>query len=359
MSALIDEFLANSQVPGVVAVATSATETLYSGAHGLANVSTGEKLNVDTPHALFSMTKPLTSFAIMQLAEAGKVDLHASVRGYIDFAPEVLTAVDLEEKTFETEPLNRELTIHDLLTNTSGLGYAFCNPILNAFAPESNSTRFGLVHQPGEAWTYGTGTQILGEVIAAITGKSLEAALTDMIFTPLGMSNTSYEPQTNQARIHRRSDSGWEAQDLFPRMEIGDAGLIGPAEDYARFVRCLLNEGAPLVEPEMFREMTRNQIGDLFIAEQPACQPDFSHAFPVGAGIDKFGYGLQLHMAPKPGMRSPGSYSWCGVANTYFWGDPVKKVGGVVLMQMLPLYDPACLDTLDGFERRFYGSLAD
>ncbi|MDA0978078.1 MAG: serine hydrolase, partial [Proteobacteria bacterium] len=214
-----------------------------------------------------------------------------------------------------------------------------------------------LVHDPGEAWTYSTGTQVLGEVIQSVTGKGLEAALTEMIFSPLGMTSTSYEPRPDQARAHRQGEHGWEPQDLFPRMEIGDAGLIAPAGDYARFLRCLLNDGAPLLRPETFASMIRNQIGELFITEQPACQPGFARAFPTGGGIDKFGYGFQLHLQPAEGMRSPGSYSWCGVANTYFWGDPVKKVGGIVLMQVLPLYEPVCLQTLNGFEARFYDML--
>ncbi|MDA0978962.1 MAG: serine hydrolase, partial [Proteobacteria bacterium] len=141
----IDDFLATCEVPGVVAMGIDATDTLYQGAFGRANTATGQSLALDTPHALFSMTKPITSFAIMQLVEAGKVELQGPVSQYIDYAPDVLVDVDLAQKTFNTRPPAREITIHDLLNNTAGLGYAFCNPILNAFSPDSNRTRFGLV----------------------------------------------------------------------------------------------------------------------------------------------------------------------------------------------------------------------
>ena len=138
------------------------------------------------------------------------------------------------------------------------------------------------------------------------------------------------------------------------RMEFGDGGLISTATDYAKFLRCLLNDGAPLISPATFLQAVSNQIGDLHVMEQPAANPNLTHPFPTGSGTDKFGFGFQVHQATEPGMRSPGSYSWCGLLNTYFWGDPVKKVGGILLMQVLPLYEPRCLEALHGFEQRLY-----
>lgn len=359
MSQALDDFLAgcaDGQVPGIAAIGTDVSDNLYESAAGVANTATGRAVTTTTPHAIYSMTKPVTSLAVMMLVEQGQMDLQAPINDYLpEFRdPDVITGLDAEAKAFTPAPLEKRITVHHLLTNTSGHGYAFCNATLGALLPDSSAPDFPICHQPGEAWTYGPATGLLGKAIAAVAGESLEAALNRLVFAPLGMRETSFEPRDNQAHIHRHQDGEWQPQDIAGRMEAGDAGLISTAQDYARFVRCLLNDGAPLIQPVTFKQMISNQIGDLFVTEQPSILPHFALPFPTGGGVDKFSYGFQLHMAPEAGMRSPGSFSWCGVANTYFWGDPVRKVGGVVLMQVSPLYTPACLDAVAGFEKHFY-----
>ena len=353
----IDQFLAERQLPGVVGLAINQTDILYEGAFGVANTSLGLPLEIDAPHAIMSMTKPITSFATMMLVESGELSLNTPVYEYL---PEyqsisVLKNVDLTKRIYSTEPPSRPITISDLLTNTSGLGYNFSNDVLFTFEEPGDSVSFPLLHQPGQKWTYSLATKLLGDIIAAIKGQSLEAALKSLILNPLGMDNTSYNIRGNQVFTHAKDEDNWQPLDHFPYSPRGDGGLISTAHDYGRFLQCLLNDGQPLLTSKSFKAMISNQIGELFVMEQPAANSQLTHPFPMGAGIDKFGYGFQIAMSEGL-LRSPGSYSWCGLFNTFFWGDPVKKIGGILLMQTLPFYSPVCLDTLEGFEKRLYQS---
>lgn len=352
----MDDFLSTRNLPGIVAMGITPSGTFYEGVFGTINTATGEPLQLDSPHAIMSMTKPLTSLAILRLMEAAKLDLEDPVENFLPAWKDVqrLQNVNVQEKTYNRADLKKKITIRHLLTHTAGLGYAFCNETLYALRPESEQALFPLLHEPGAAWTYSVSTRVLGEVISAVTGQGLFDALKELIFDPLGMTSTDFEPRAGQAHTHVMRDNAWQPNDLMPRMEFGDGGLISTAPDYAKFLSCLLNDGAPLISAETFRQAVSNQIGDLYVMEQPAANPALTHPFPTGGGTDKFGFGFQVHLGSEPGMRSPGSYSWCGLLNTYFWGDPVKKVGGILLMQVLPLYEPLCLETLRGFENRLY-----
>lgn len=359
MSQKIDQFLSTQNVPGVVALGTTATSIIYEGAFGVTSTEARSAINIDTPHAIMSMTKPVTSFAIMQLVESGKIDLDAPATDYIsryqDLA--VLDQVNLANKSYTTKALKRGFSIRHLLTHTAGFGYAFCNETLYGLRPEAEKDGFPLLHQPGEHWNYGIATRILGEIVAEVTGKDLGKALKQMIFDPLEMRATGFDTKENQAYPHNRSESGWTPAKQFPSMPLGDGGLISTARDYGKFLTCLLRKGGPLIRETTYQLMVTNQIGMLTIQTQPASNQTLTYSFPKGAGVDKWGLGFQIHTTQDEGMRSPGSYSWCGLLNTYFWGDPVRQVGGIVLMQTFPFYDQVCLGVLDGFERRFYALL--
>ncbi len=352
----LDKFLAQQDIPGAVAMGINATGIFYEGAFGVANTATGTPLTLDTPFAIMSMTKPVTSFAIMMLIEQGKLKLDDAAANYLPHFSNlmVLSDIDIETKKFSHIAQKSDFTIRQLLNHTAGFGYSFCNHTLSALTPASNADDFGLLHQPGTQWTYGISTAVLGDIICAITGKSLIDAFKEMIFDPLGMTQTDFDLKDNMSHVHVKTDGKWNSMAPMAIPPRGDGGLKSTAPDYAQFLQCLLNNGAPLLSSEAFQEMIRNQLGDLFIAEQPAANPSFTFPFPRGGGQDKFGLGFQIHLATRPGMRSSGSYSWCGLLNTYFWGDPVKRIGGILLMQVLPLFHPDCLDTLDGFEKRLY-----
>ena len=232
----------------------------------------------------------------------------------------------------------------------------FSNETLKQLCKKSE-TEFPLLHQPGEKWVYGASTKILGDLLSKIEGLSLGDCLKKTVFDPLQMNETSFEPQENQAIPHRQADGKWVPGDKLPRIEAGDGGLISTARDYGKFLRCLLNDGKPLLSEKTFQQMTTNQIDDLFIETQPAANSTLTYPFPSGGGKDKFGLGFQIHLENKEGERNPGSYSWCGLLNTFFWVDPTEKIACVIFMQTLPLYDPVCIETLKGFENLLYKNL--
>jgi CubicO group peptidase (beta-lactamase class C family) len=136
----------------------------------------------------------------------------------------------------------------------------------------------------------------------------------------------------------------------------GDGGLYSTALDYSAFLRMLLNEGRSggtrLLSARSMDELTRNQIGSLVVEQQPVADAARSRPYPLGAGADKWSLGFQLAAprTPAPRKRSPGSYSWAGINNTHFWVDPQRQLGVIVLMQVLPFYDPRAIAVLEGFE---------
>jgi CubicO group peptidase (beta-lactamase class C family) len=227
-----------------------------------------------------------------------------------------------------------------------------------------------LLHDPGAGWTYGASTRVLGLIVEKLSGKSLEAFFQERIFGPLGMMDTSYavvaSKQGRVATLHRRVDGALQEE---PRKTIsgtphppfrGDGGLYSTAHDYTQLLRMLLNGGrlgpVRLLSERSVEAMGRNQIGALFVTEQPEVDPASSRAFPLGAGRDKFGLGFQItgETEGRSQYRSAGSMSWSGAFNTEFWIDPRVGIGAVLMMQTLPFYDPGAIRTLQEFEAAVY-----
>jgi methyl acetate hydrolase len=139
----------------------------------------------------------------------------------------------------------------------------------------------------------------------------------------------------------------------------GDGGLYSTARDYGKFMRMVLNGGAlgdvRILQASTVEMMGSNQIGDLFVEKQDETMPNLSHAFPLGAGVDKFGFGFQLTRTESGGAsRSVGSMAWAGLFNTEFWIDPAQGLAGTHLMQLLPFYDEGALHALQDFETAAY-----
>jgi CubicO group peptidase (beta-lactamase class C family) len=329
-------------------------------------------MSKDTLFNIASMTKPVTSVATMMLVEEGKLRLDDQAAKY---APEVgklpvLAKVDAAAETYETRPARRAMTIRHLLTNTSGIGYTFSDPGLALVQRKTKASdaELPLVHEPGERWTYGGSTRVLGDIIARLTGQPLDRVLDERIFRPLGMRDTFYAVPADKAgrlvAVHNRTAGTWVEQarnGLPPATVRGDGGLYSTAGDYAQFIRLFLNggslNGARLLSAQSLRDMTRNQIGNLFVPLQPTTNPNLSNPFPLGAGRDRWGLGFQLAAGGDPSMRSAGSLSWAGIFNTEFWIDPQKQVGAVLMMQVLPFYDERAIEALRGFEQRVYRGL--
>jgi CubicO group peptidase (beta-lactamase class C family) len=376
--AAINEFAARAvergDVPGVVTLIVSREGVLYEGAVGKQDVARNTAMPPDAIFRIASMTKPVTSVALMMLVEQGRVGLDDPVAKYLpDFDKRpVIAKFDPATGTYDTRPAKGAITIRHLLANTSGLGYAFTDPTLHKIVAVTKKAEpeLALLHDPGTKWTYSPATRVLGWVVEKVSGEPLAVYLRTRIFEPLKMVDTAHAvPADKVARVvtvHERkggklSELANDAKQETPVR--GDGGLYSTAQDYGRFVRMLLNggslDGAKILSPQSVLAMGQNAIGALFIQTQPDANPERTRPFPIGAGQDKFGFGFQITSAdPKyAGFRSPGSLSWGGINNTHFWIDPKRQVGGIVLMQVLPFYDDKSMGVLRGIEEIVYRNL--
>ena len=358
-------------VPGVQALIVGREDILYEGVAGKRDVARGVEMRPDTLFRIASMTKPITSVAVMMLIEAGKLDLDDPVAKYLPAFKDrqVLSAFDTTSGAYETRPAKRPITIRHLLSHTSGLGYSWSSEIVSRLTKNVREREpdVPLLDDPGERWTYSVSTRVLGQVIETVSAQPLEVFLRDRILAPLGMADTSFAvPAEKVARVttvHSRVDGRLIEEPNAPIQEApvrGDGGLYSTAHDYGNFLQMLLNEGrwhgATLLDARSVRTMGENHIGTVVIQEQPAADPKRTRPFPLGAGHDKFGLGFQIAVGDEPGARhrSPGSLSWAGINNTHFWIDPDRQIAVVLLMQVLPFYDDACIRTLSGFEELVY-----
>ena len=364
-------------VPGAVAIVVDADRVLFRGAYGMQNLAAGVPMQLRSIFRIASMTKPITSVCAMMLIEEGRLGLDdPAARFEPKLAhPQVFVSFDPATLRYTSRPASRDIVVRDLLTHTSGLGYAWSNEILNKLVggTPSSSSVLGvpLVHDPGARWTYGEGPRVVGTAIEQISGEGLGRFMRERVFEPLGMRDTGYAvPAAELARVvtvHQRdADGALVEQPNAPALggpARGDGGLYSTADDYARFLQMLLRRGvAPdgtrLLAASTVERMGQNQIGELHVQLQPAANRERARPYPLGAGRDRFGFGFQIAAAPaEPGLRSAGSLSWAGIDNTEFWIDPSRGVAAVLLMQFLPFYDAAAIETLQGFERRVYAAL--
>ncbi|MGH6752943.1 MAG: serine hydrolase domain-containing protein, partial [Bradyrhizobium sp.] len=269
-------------VPGVVALVTDRERVLYKGAFGVADVATGRALTSDALFRIASMTKPVTSVALMQLIEQGRIGLDDPAEKYL---PElkglkVIETFDAATGAYQVRPASRPATVKHFLTHTSGLAYPFTSAIWRDLKPRAGETYpFGgpLLFDPGERWHYSTSTDVVGKLVEVVSGQKLEEYFRQHIFAPLKMDDTSYNvPEAKGPRLVAQQQRGGERMDgaielqknavgLTIAAPIGGGGLASTAEDYGRFVRMLLNggalDGARVLKAETVALMGQNHIG--------------------------------------------------------------------------------------------------
>jgi CubicO group peptidase (beta-lactamase class C family) len=377
LGAFLRQTIADAVVPAVAVIVVNREQQLFLDAAGKRDVAKRADLTPDAIFRIASMTKPITSLAVMMLLEEGTIGLDDPVTKYL---PEfervrVMTTFNDADRTFESRPPARPITVRHLLTHTSGIAYAFADARLNKIDDGRKAeVDMPLLHDPGERFTYGPNTAVLGSVIEKVTGQKLDAFLRARIFDPVGMRDTAYVvPVDKHARVvtqHARVAGLFTERpnpDTLQSPARGDGGLFSTATDYGRFMQVFLNGGRAggtrLVSEASLRVMTSNQIAPLVVQEQPSADAMLAKPFPFGGGKDTFGFGFQIEMPPAGlrtedrGWRSVGSYSWGGIYNTHFWIDPQQQIAVAVLMQVLPYYDDAAITVLRGVERLVYQHL--
>lgn len=369
--------VSRGDTPGVVALIVGRNEVLYEGAAGKLDVAHDTAMPVNAIFSIASMTKPVTSVAIMMLFDEGKLKLDDPVSKYLTGFDNlrVITKFNEKDATYETRPAKRPMTIRHLLTHTSGIGYGFANPIEYRLTEvtKKDEWELPLLNDPGDKWNYGPSTNLLGMIVEKITGEPLETYFQQHIFGPLGMVDTSYAvPLVKQFRVATKySRINGQLQEQ-PRRSIpatpkppflGEGGLYSTAQDYGRFIQMFLNGGhlgvANILRESTVKMMGENNIGPIFVELQPAADRSLAKPFPLGAGHDKFGLGFEIASGEPQyaKFRSAGSMSWAGIYNTEFWIDPAQHIGGVMMMQLSPFYDDGALRTLRDFEALVYQDL--
>lgn len=353
IDASMNEWVSKGWMNGAVGMVIHNGKIVYYKSIGYDDPDTRKPLPKDGIFRIASQTKAITSVAIMMLYEEGKLLLDDPVSKFIPtFAHQtVLDKFNSTDSSYSTKPLKRDITIRDLLTHTSGIGYAQIG------SKEANSiyaknkitaglyvthdklsdamTRLGtlpLMHQPGERWTYGLNMDLLGYLVELRSGMTLDEFFRKRIFEPLGMTDTYFNvPKEKANRLvnffqedslgHLRQES--RGLDMnYPLMTktyfSGGGGLSSSIYDYGVFLQMLLNggkyNGVRILSHNSIRMMTVNQIGDLNLGE------------------NKFGLGFSL-VTDKSSRLSPpqsGTYSWGGAFSTTYWVDPAEKM--VVLM---------------------------
>jgi CubicO group peptidase (beta-lactamase class C family) len=371
---MLQAAVAKGEIPGVVAAVTNKEQILYLKAFGKQDVGQNVPMSTDTVFRIASMTKPVTSVGIMMLYEQGKLQLDDPVGNYFPGYKDrpVVDTFDEKDATYTTRPAKSEMTIRQLLTHTSGLGYPFTSAAVFGIQQKTKQDprNMPLLFDPGTKWVYSASTAVLGEIVEKLSGQGIEEFDQERIFRPLGMVDTSYLLPSDKAgrltTVHRREESGLvEAPNpaTYTPTVRGDGGLLSTASDYSAFVQMFLNEGTwrgnMLLKPESVRLMTTNQIGSVVVDEMPAVIPRTSAAFPFGAGKDKFGLGFQITVTDGTSTheRGAGSYTWAGINNTHFWVDPKNGVGVVFLTQVLPFYNAVNMDVMSRFEKLIYQHL--
>ena len=379
MSASIDALLQaaveRGNVPGVVAMATDGERTIYQGAAGLRQIGSPTAMTLDSIFWIASLTKAITSVAAMQLVEQGRVGLDQPLGPIVPKLAglQVLDGFS-EDGQPRLRPARREVTLHDLLTHTSGFVYEMWNEGLGRYLRVTGrpGTASGLnagieaplAFDPGERWEYGTGVDWAGKVVEAVSGQTLGRYMADHIFQPLGMVDTVFGRPDNGrvVTLHNRLADGSlrpasSGRPSKPELESGGGGLYSTAPDYLKFLAMLVRGGGQVLRADTVAQMSRNQIGALDVTRMQSVMPPVSNDAEFFPGMVKgWGYGFVINSEKGHAGRAANSLAWAGLANCYYWIDPTSRVAGVLMAQLLPFADPKVLALLDDFESTLYAS---
>ncbi|MCX2575342.1 serine hydrolase [Pedobacter sandarakinus] len=358
---LLKQYLDSGWIKGVTANIAFEGKTVYNKAFGN---QIGKPFRTDDILRIASQTKAITSVAIMMLYDQGKLKLEDPISKYIPAfqSPKVLLKFNALDTTYTTTPAKREITIKDLLTHTSGLGYAqIGSPEMNAIYAKAGIeagfvinkkllateidklAKLPLANQPGQKWQYSLSVDVLGRLVEVVSGLTLDKFFSTKIFAPLGMDDTYFalpkEKQNRLASVYTEDPrSGtvkpWK-DGAFPGATInypinnngyfaGGAGLVSTSKDYGTFLQMLLNggelNGKRILSKQSVALMTENQIGKI----------------PFGGNYFGLGFEITSPQGSKKLGQSAGSYGWGGFFGSTYWVDPEKKIVAQIYIQQWP-----------------------
>ncbi|RAO71459.1 uncharacterized protein BHQ10_007471 [Talaromyces amestolkiae] len=399
----------SSPTPSIAGLVYSAIDrngnslfTHASGSRGLAPFNS-EPMTPDAVFWLASCTKMITGIACMQLVEQGKLSLD-DAQQVETIAPELRGVKVLEgdlKSGFRLIEKQRKITLRMLLNHTAGFGYPFSHLQLTSYSLPIGYDEFSghtpdildlpLVNQPGEKFDYGVNIDWAGVLVERVTGLSLHQYFQRNIFEPLGIKDISFFPggdmKSRLAYMHRRAEDGslgvvdhlyrfalMERQGPEERFCSGGAGCFGTVGEYCKLIAVLLNNGtcpktkAQILEPETVAEMFKDQIPTMprypnepslsakpHLAKHGPVRPLAAHE--TESQTEGWGLTFAINHETKDSGRKPGSASWEGIANLFWWADRESGVGGMIGSQILPYGDVAVLDVNDAAEKLVYTGL--
>ena len=374
---IISEDIKENKIPGAVVLVGNEDEIIFEKAYGIKNPETNEKYNTNDIFRIASMTKAITSVGVLKLWEEGKIGLDDPIDKYIPKFEniEILESFNNEDTSYTSNISTKKITIRQLLTHTSGIGYGFidgnksiksiyhkrkqsfmkngvlcfCDEDITIGETIENLADVPLHHEPGERFTYGIGLDVLGYMIEIVSGKKLDEFFRDEIFTPLDMNDTYfYLPKEKENRlvpVLTKKDDEWVIFEdgrfnvNYPiegkrKFFAGGCGLSSTVQDYYKFLTVFLNDGK-----FKGKSFISKQTNDLIFQNQ------LPESFGFGVGL-AFGIVLEKDLK-NGGTGSEGTLSWGGYWNTNFFADPEDKYIGLIYKQTQNIQD----DSSDLFRR--------
>ena len=356
-------YVERDQLAGLITVVMRHGKVAHLGLHGQMDLATGRPMREDAIFRIFSMTKPLTCLAVLMLYEEGAFHLQYPVAMYLPQFNELKVLVKQGPEGMELAPLERPVTIYDLLTHTSGLGYGLdAGTPVNALFQQAAMLRpdesmadkierlvkIPLHHQPGKAFTYSIGTDVLGRLVELVSGLALDEFFRQRIFEPLGMTDTGFhvpaEKLVRLASLYTPAPAGglmdvtsvpgdpnqfpfglWSDKSVKPAFLSGGGGLVSTSADYLRFGRMMQNLGTV----DGVRLVSRKTI-ELMTA--PHLSPQ---QFPLQGASLGLGFTVMTSPAQAQMIGSVGAYEAGGAAQTNFWVDPKEDMLGLLMTQYI------------------------
>jgi CubicO group peptidase (beta-lactamase class C family) len=362
-----DAYVADRRLAGWLATVSRGGELVWTGKAGHRNREKGLEVTDDTIWRMYSMTKPITSIAVMMLYEEGLFDLTDDAGKWIEELQNPRVYLSGPPAAPTTTPATEPVRIHHLLSHTSGLTYGFQNthPVDAIYRAKGyewgypkgadleqlvhDACTSPLVFQPGSAWNYSVATDVLGRLVEIWSGQPLDVFFRERILSPLGMNETDWQcGEGDRDRLsmlympHKGSaiaNEAWAESAMHPpQLLSGGGGLLSTAHDYNRFMKMLLGagelDGVRLVSSRTLELMTQNHLpGNLDLEEFATglfAETDFAG---IGFGL---GFSVVTNRIANKSLTSEGSFAWGGAASTAFWVDPVEDLTVGFFTQLLP-----------------------